>query len=135
MGTGVLILLLILLGAGRTDANSIVAEPPPSLVPKAPIDPSSFALLSKEDFAAGNAEVHAVFVDAGKPREDVPPRGATPSAVFPYAGHPPVSTIEVQVAITGRPVVLVLGSYRSAHWKLEIPPEAHVEKVIAQGYY
>ena len=101
---------------------------PVSITPTAPLDPATFTSLRREDFAAGRAEVHAVFVSSPSSR-------MTANAVHPYPGHPPIPTVEVQVAVIDRPVVLVLGSHASVHWRLEVPPGARVEKVIAQGYY
>ena len=129
-----LVVLWVLMNAVSC-ADSALANSPTSILPTGRVDPAAFVGLRREDFAAGEAEVHAVFVYGTKLKEAVPQGSGTPSAVFPYPGHPPIDTIQVQVALTGRPMILLLGAYESTHWKLDIPSGARVEKVIAQGFY
>ncbi len=85
--------------------------------------------VTQQDVAAGDADVHAVFLYEGAGgRGSRPPVEAVP-------GMAPVPSVKIDVAATGKPVVLVLGAYSSVFWDVHVAAGVRLAKVIAQGHY
>jgi hypothetical protein len=115
-----------------TFAAGAAAQPRTLLLPL-PRQPTTLAPLdvSAADVAAAEADVHAVVVYDGVGSTVDRPR----PMVEAVPGMPPVPSIKLTVAATGRPVVLVLGAYSSVFWDVHVAPGARLAKVIAQGHY
>jgi len=116
-------LLALSLAATASSQPRLILPLPPQPAPMAEID------VTTADVAAGDAEVHAVFV------HDHPGDWSKRPLVEPAPGLPPIVSLRVQITTRTRPVVLVVGAYNPIYWDIEIEPGVQLRKVIVQGHY
>jgi len=122
-------LVCSLLVAGVTAAGVANAQKATILpLPKQPPTLSPLEITAQH-VAAGDAEVHVVFA-----HEDGS-GGVIRSLVEVVPGMAPIPSTKIEVTVTGKPILLVLGAQSSVFWDIRVASGVRLVKVIAQGHY
>lgn len=97
------------------------------------IDPKSFLKYDENDFSARGEKLHVVITNdvRSKTGFDSQHRAST---VRLHPGDPAINAVTVHITDTDGPLVLLLGSYNRALWRLDLAPDVRLDKVIVAGY-
>ena len=136
---GYCLAVLLALAAGRTTAHAAASAENNPLAPTLQQIDARFARIQQEvdplRAAGQTAEADAMATRLQHFRDELA-GGASqaPGAELDFVGVYDPGKVTVNVGPTGRPTVLVLGSYEPVSWKLNLLPGANLQKVIVSAY-
>ncbi len=114
------------------------SEPPPILFPPPP-DPDRVGPLTAAPIPSGAPACSipiTVEVDCDRDWEqrDTEPCTSTDRELFLVAAYGDGSPVDVEIARTAAPIVLVLSAYSSTEWHVHLADGVRIDRVILSGY-